>query len=182
MLIEYIRKGSKKSTEKYTPKRGVMVSYAVSGAEEGSTAGSVEKGKVVIGFSLCHSKYDRYDFIKKMHVPHHGFKIALERAETWEGLERFMIKGTPGSFPHHVVIPESIRKRVHKFITRTTQYYQDKQIPRWALEFKEYMDCLDQYRHKPVKGDGSVKTAKGVRWADKPINDEKSMREPDCCS
>jgi hypothetical protein len=154
MLIEYIRKGSKKSKKKVHPKRGVMLSYAA-------------EGKVLIGFSLCHSKFDRYDFIKEMRVPHHGFKIALERATTWVDKENFTIKGTPGSFPHYVVVPESIRKKVHKFITRTTQYYSDKTMPIWALRFKDYMDRLDQHRHKPHY---------------QVVKEEKGVREADCCS
>jgi hypothetical protein len=150
MLIEYIRKRSKRSKIKNNPKRGIMLSYA-----EADSAGV---GKVLIGFSLCHSKYDRYDFIKETRVPHHGFKIALERATTWVNKENFTIKGKPGSSlpPHYVVIPESIRKKIHKFITRTTQYYPDKKMPIWALAFKDYMDHSDQ----------STKEEKGVREAD----------------
>jgi len=157
MLIEYIRKGSKKSKKKVHPKRGVMVSFAEARGPDG-------KGKVLIGFSLCHSKYDRYDFIKETRVPHHGFKIALERATKWVDLEEFTIKG-PGSFPYQVGIPESIKKNLYKFITRATKYYRDKQLPIWAVMFKQNMDHLYQDRRKPVPGDGSVKTAKGVREA-----------------
>jgi hypothetical protein len=150
VLIEYIKKGSKKSKKKIHLKRGVMLSYAA-------------EGKVLIGFSLCHSKFDRFDFIKEMRVPHHGFKIALERATKWEDQERFIIKGTSGTISNHVVVPQSIQKNLHKFITRTIQYYRDKKIPSWALGFKDYMDRLDQIRHKP-------------------IIEEKGVREVDCCS
>lgn len=160
MLIEYIRKRSKRSKIKNNPKRGIMLSYAA-------------EGKVLIGFSLCHSKYDRYDFIKEMRVPNHGFKIALERATTWVGKDDFTIKGALGrnfSYRGSIIIPESIKKKVYKFITRTIQYYPDRVMPIWALRFKDYMECLDRDRRKPVKGDGSVRTAKGVRYADRLLN------------
>jgi len=146
MIIEYIKEGNKE--KKIYKKRGVLVSYA-------------EQGKVLVGFSLCHKHYDRFDFIKGERIPNHGFNIALNRAEEWKDKSGFSIKGEKG-YTHPVAIPQSIQKRLHKFIIRTSKYYKDKALPEWAVVFKSHMDLLNQVGHKPIE--------------------EKGAREADCCS
>jgi hypothetical protein len=124
MIIEYIKEGNK--AKKIYKKRGVLVAYA-------------NQGKILVGFSLCHKHHDRFDFIKGERAPNHGFNIAVSRAHEWENNGTFSIKGATGYHPP-VIIPQSIQKRLHKFIVRASKYYQNTPLPVWAVAFKSYMD------------------------------------------
>jgi hypothetical protein len=108
-LVEYIKRSNRKA--------GVLVAGFVP-----------ELNKVVLGFTLCHSKLDKWDWIKtgkgKEKVPGFGKDVATKRAIKWETKGRLQ----------NVVIPESILKELSVFVLRCKAYYKDKkQLSDWVL-------------------------------------------------
>jgi len=77
-----------------------------------------EKNKVVVGYSLCHKKYDEFDKIGFKRVPGHGRAMAVTRAVRWNNA-------------YYVNVPPSIHGDFFKFVERCKKYYKDKELVPW---------------------------------------------------
>jgi len=79
--------------------------------------------KITFGFSLCHPKYDRFDWIKvnggHQRKKHFGRELAIQRAIKWSKLNSAQF------------IPYKIRNEAKLFIQRVKRYYKDKIVPSW---------------------------------------------------
>jgi hypothetical protein len=125
MLIQYIRRGKRlklnkegivflgKKREKI---KGVMIAFA-------------EGDKLYIGWSMCHKK-DKFSM-------HKAFNIATERAEKWYSSK---IQKRHPSAPYYYLeyntIPASIAEEFQNFVERAINYYKDKVIPIWVINFR----------------------------------------------
>lgn len=83
---------------------------------------------VVIGYSMCHSKFDEYDYLPVndctvIRTEGHGKNMAEKRAIKWAG-------------ENELVVAFSVRKKLDKFIARCKKYYKDKQFPAWIDNIK----------------------------------------------
>ena len=79
---------------------------------------------VTFGFSLCHIKHDRYDWIPNSgggasRQKHFGRELAMTRAVKWS-------KTNVNQF-----IPYKIRSEAAAFINRAKRYYKDREIMPW---------------------------------------------------
>jgi len=113
-LVEYIKRSKRKA--------GVLVAGFIP-----------ELNKVVVGFTLCHSKLDKWDWVKtgkgKENVPGFGKDVATKRAVKWNSYGDQLI-----GRKRNVIIPESILKELSAFVLRCKAYYKDKkQLSDWVL-------------------------------------------------
>ena len=98
-----------------------------------------EKDKVVVGFSLCHKKYDQFDKIGFKKVPGHGKHMAAIRAVRWNDAE-------------YIDIPPSIHDDLCKFVERCKKYYKDKDLVTWVDNLATFQPLvtLRKYRCKEI--------------------------------
>jgi hypothetical protein len=97
--------------------------------------------QIIIGFSLCHTPIDQFDYIGDGGVDIFmrnykqkkglGRSIAFNRACTWA--ERTTSRRSPDY--HANSVPPSIRPELKQFIQRAVKYYQDKELTQWAALF-----------------------------------------------
>ena len=81
--------------------------------------------KVVLGYSLCNSKLDRFD-------PDFGIDLAFSRALAWDEKETTR-KKRPTVLARKV--PDSIRQDLTLFIWRMKRWFKDKELPEWTEAF-----------------------------------------------
>lgn len=135
-LMEYIQKFKGIGKEKVTEYRGVLF----------AGIHPANPDKVCIGFSLVHSKLDRFDYVYDKSTDSFiraeglGRNIAMQRAVKWsnQGIAFFDEAGD-GSIPLEdadqgacLLVPQSLKKHLKKFIQRCERYYQDKELPPWT--------------------------------------------------
>jgi hypothetical protein len=98
--------------------------------------------KVIIGYSLCNRKYDKWDHIQTRYRRGFGLHIAFARACKWmeieDDAERSMKYTTLSD-----EVPNSIRKPLKAFIERCSKYYQDKDLPYWAKDLCGWVSILE---------------------------------------
>lgn len=95
-------------------KRGVMI----------ATLHPKNHSQVIIGWSMCHKKYDRFDHER-------GIYTALGRALAWSNEIRYSTKeASDNAFP--TFIPSSMMNDFTIFVTRIARYYKDCVMPEWA--------------------------------------------------
>ena len=89
--------------------------------------------KVIIGYSLCNLKYDKWDHRGHRYIKGHGVKIAFNRACKWMEIEDDAnISMKYVGLSHKV--PDTMKKPLIAFIERCSKYYQDKELPYWAKD------------------------------------------------
>lgn len=97
------------------------------------------EGKIIVGFSLCHSKQDKFDFIKKKkRVPGLGIKIAKERARKWAAANRYQVKNFDSQVQPDfsgVIIPKTVAERLPEFLESCNKYYKEASLVPWAYQF-----------------------------------------------
>jgi hypothetical protein len=126
-IVQYIRKGKKK-------RRNIGVLFA----------GVLKKEpeNVVVGFSLCKEKFDKYNMApltdkkpqKMIHVPGLGLKMAQANAIRWKEKSFVFTSMSPDQPPFHafVKVPKSILDLYKVFVGRVQRYYRDKKFPAWV--------------------------------------------------
>jgi 5S rRNA maturation endonuclease (ribonuclease M5) len=97
------------------------------------------EGQIIVGFSLCHSKEDKFDYIKKKkRLPGLGIKIAKERARKWAEIQGYKIKNFGTQIPPDfsgVVIPKTIAEQLPEFLESCNKYYKEENLVPWASHF-----------------------------------------------
>ncbi len=91
-----------------------------------SAAYSIADNKVLIGFSLCNTKRDK--FKKDL-----AYDIARKRMTKYKNKKFYEIE-----------IPSSIKKKLIEFIPRIKLYYKDKEFVDWIYFVNEYL--LEKYK------------------------------------
>ena len=91
--------------------------------------------KVIIGFSLCHSRYDEFDHINFGIVKQKdiGKKIAHRRAMKFRDCVEYYVYDKPleENLNETVYIPATVNAALVKFIYDCYKYYKDKTFPLW---------------------------------------------------
>lgn len=88
-------------------------------------AGTLEDaGDVTFGFSLCHLKHDRFDWIQNSgggasRQKNFGRELAITRAVKWARLNI------------NQFVPYKIRDEAATFINRAKRYYKDREMMPW---------------------------------------------------
>jgi hypothetical protein len=128
--VEFIRRSNQKI--------GVMI----------ACINPLDPDKVIIGFSLCHSRYDEFDHInfglvKKKNI---GKKIAHRRAIKYEDYAEALVydQKLEENLDGTVYIPASVDQALVKFVYDCYKYYKDKEFPVWVESYfpKEEVDTF----------------------------------------
>jgi len=125
-LVQYIRRGRRRI--------GVMCADVY----------SEDKTKAVVGFSLCHGKLDKFDYVDGQKVTGWGIAMAWERAQKWadyQYVKTYGITNIPldtiagadaaGIWIPEVKIPDTVILPLQTFIGRCRMYFKDKDLPDW---------------------------------------------------
>ena len=95
--------------------------------------------KVIIGFSLCHARYDEFDYINFGIVKQKdiGKKIAHRRAMKFRDCVEYYVYDKPleENLNETVYIPATVNAALVKFIYDCYKYYKDKTFPLWIEEY-----------------------------------------------
>ena len=97
--------------------------------------------RVIIGWSLCNLKFDKWDHTRYKYEKRFGVTMAYNRAEKWMEIE----DKAPISMKYTTLsdeVPDSIRKDLKAFIERCSKYYQDKELPYWAKDLCGWVSVL----------------------------------------
>jgi len=98
--------------------------------------------KVIIGFSLCNLKYDRWDHINGRYQKGFGVNVAFNRACKWMEIEDDAAKSMKYTSLSEAV-PDTMKKPLISFIERCSKYYQDKDLPYWAKDLCGLISILE---------------------------------------
>lgn len=111
---------------------------------------------IIIGFSLCHSKEDKFDCVKKVRAidtgekiiqiiqnaktPGLGLNIATERAKKWKDASNYRVYDRPDidwSAYSGVTIPQTIACHLPEFLADCKAYYKNpgQVLVPWAENF-----------------------------------------------
>lgn len=96
-------------------KRGVMI----------ATLHPRNHSQVIIGWSMCHKKYDRFDRER-------GIYTALGRALAWSNDTRYSSKESLDSLAFPTFIPSSMTYDFTVFVSRVAKYYKNCTMPEWT--------------------------------------------------
>ncbi len=105
--------------------------------------------KVVMGFSLCHARYDTFDHINFGLVKQKdiGKKIAHRRAIKYREYQEAVVydQKLEDDLPGIVYIPASVNLALVKFVYDCYKYYSDKEFPVWVENYfpKEEVKDVD---------------------------------------
>lgn len=116
--VEFIRKGKGQ-------KVGVMI----------ACVDPLNPKKVLIGFSLCHTKWDSFDHINfgMVEQKNIGKKIAHRRAMKYRDYQDAVVyDDSLGDQEGIVYIPASVNIPLVKFMYDSYKYYKDKEFPLWV--------------------------------------------------
>jgi len=140
-LVEYIYKYKQISKGVYTvsKKIGVMIGKL-----------NPYTKNVNIGFSLCHNTKDRYDYVKGIHKPGFGLKMAAVRSGRWANRCYYDSRNIfDDDFEDVVHIPASIQYSLFLFIRRCGKFFINEKdeefrklnagrtLPEWTIKFLE---------------------------------------------
>jgi hypothetical protein len=121
--IEFIRHDKGKQPRQ---KRGVMF----------SAIDPTDIKKVIVGFSLCHVRFDDFDKINWGTVKQKDFgkKVAYRRALKWKDRVEALVysEKLEENFPTTVYIPQTVHKSLAKFVQGCYKYYKNKIFPVWV--------------------------------------------------
>lgn len=99
----------------------------------------LDPDKAIIGFSLCHSRYDEFDHINFGLVKQKdiGKKIAHRRAIKYADYVEAVVydKKLEENFTETVYIPASVNEALVKFVYDSYKYYKDKEFPVWVENY-----------------------------------------------
>jgi hypothetical protein len=121
--VEYIRKG-----RGFQPRQKIGVMIAC--------IDPLDDSKVIIGFSLCHQRWDVFDhtdfgmFAEK----DFGKVIAHRRAMKYRDKVEYYVysEKLEENFKETVYIPYTVHESLVKFIYDSYKYYKDKDFPLWV--------------------------------------------------
>ena len=99
---------------------------------------------ILIGFSVCHSKLDKFDHVRETVIvidkdgketrvpalkrrPGFGVNVAKDRAEKWRGVQH----------PNEIPIPQIVEKPLVEFLQKCERRYSGKNLVPWAKSFVE---------------------------------------------
>ena len=106
--------------------------------------------KVIIGFSLCHTRYDEFDHINFGMVKQKdiGKKIAHRRAIKYGDYVEALVydQKLAENLTGTVYVPASVNLALVKFVYDCYKYYKDKEFPVWVESFfpKEDIELIDE--------------------------------------
>jgi len=161
MKVQYIKKYPSKVFKKVKQEDGTYelekisnpIFQRTSNEKKGVLFADVQDDKIIIGFSLCHSKHDIFDHVDPVYVegkdgkinviakkaPGLGLEIAKDRADKWKEKHTYDVINKLDDYPPvncpSVKIPQTIASYLPDFLIGCMKYYKDKPLVDWARNF-----------------------------------------------
>ena len=124
--IEYIRKGRGNQPRQ---KIGVMI----------ACIDPTNPDMVLVGFSLCHQGFDKFDKLAKGMIDQKNFgkKLAHRRALKFRDCAEAVIYSDKieENFSETVYIPATVHESLAKFVLDSYKYFKDKLFPVWVENY-----------------------------------------------
>lgn len=100
--------------------------------------------KVIVGFSLCHKKYDEFDHLNfgTIEKKDFGKVVAFRRALKFKDKEESFIYSIPLETRRSdvVYIPQTVHESLASFVFGCYKYYKNKDFPIWVSEYFPLME------------------------------------------